>query len=308
MHLDISNPSDNVVYLKDGKRLHFVMNAGVSAGLSSYVDRIEDTDGNLVTFSQNSTRTSVLAVHDTVNRSVTVDSSVPPTFISYTDSNGTIQTIAFGYSSVHIAPTFTLPSGASAPPNLNQTLMTSITLPNQRSYTFQYNNFGELTEVTYPTGGYTRYDYAAFTAWYPKPVLLGGDFREVTAKHVCYDPAGGCTQGTEVTTTYTPTIDQNKTSNQYMNVQEPNGRLTDYQFSFGTRTTPGDPLFSPRELSRTIYDNGTALRTVTRTYNNLDTYGNTTNSSLPLTEITTLLARIIHEKWSLSVIVRMSDM
>ena len=48
---------------------------------------------------------------------------------------------------------------------------TAIILPNGLTYTFQYDSCGMLRKVTYPTGGYTRYDYTAEPLTYE---CLGG--------------------------------------------------------------------------------------------------------------------------------------
>ncbi|HEU4713033.1 MAG TPA: discoidin domain-containing protein [Pyrinomonadaceae bacterium] len=45
----------------------------------------------------------------------------------------------------------------------NPTVLRRITLPNGTSYTFGYNQYGEITRVVYPTGGYERFRYGSLT-------------------------------------------------------------------------------------------------------------------------------------------------
>jgi len=39
-------------------------------------------------------------------------------------------------------------------------VLASITLPNGKVYSFKYNEYGEITKITYPSGGYERFEYA----------------------------------------------------------------------------------------------------------------------------------------------------
>src|SRR5262249_7680434 len=108
--------------------------------------------------------------------------------ITYKDSNGTAQNIVLTLSAVTLFQTTGDPStnqyytGAAAfqephssgscctthvwvyPPSLNSPFMmlTRIDMPGNMSYTFSYNGYGELIQVNYPTGGYTKYAYSAF--------------------------------------------------------------------------------------------------------------------------------------------------
>jgi RHS repeat-associated protein len=52
-------------------------------------------------------------------------------------------------------------AGAEA---FNPVVLAEIDFPNGQSYSFTYNNYGELDKVTYPTGGYQRYAYAPVAA------------------------------------------------------------------------------------------------------------------------------------------------
>ncbi len=62
-------------------------------------------------------------------------------------------------------------------------------MPDGDTYSFTYNGYGELTKISYPGGGYARYDYNAFThsqTYWTGPVgNINADFREVTKQYVC---------------------------------------------------------------------------------------------------------------------------
>lgn len=47
----------------------------------------------------------------------------------------------------------------ATPAIFNPTVMDSITLPNGKKYEFKYNEYGEITKIKYPTGGYERFEY-----------------------------------------------------------------------------------------------------------------------------------------------------
>ncbi len=283
--LSVPGPTvGETLILKDGSKLLF---NGV------YITGAEDSNGNTISYSGVGGTSATIT--DTVGHVVTVtpNSSGNPTSIQYKDSNGQTQTITFNYSNFTIAPSFSQPtsifgSTVVTPPYPNCTstqpctwaLISSIVLPNGLSWTFQYNAWGEVTKITYPTGGYTRYEYGVFTGSGP-----GGnpqDFREVTAKHACTSYTGTCT--VEDTTTYTPTINNTLQNNQYMDVTDPLGNLTHYEFSVG-----GAKYFSPREINRSIYQGSTTLlKTIHTDYNNLDSFGHTQDISLPIRVTTTL--------------------
>jgi RHS repeat-associated protein len=167
-------------------------------------------------------------------------------------------------------------------------ILSSVTLPNNQTWQFQYNTYGELTKITYPTGGYSRYDYAAFPGYVSNPDTgFAADFREITARYVCRAATGSC--ASEDVTTYSPSIDATKTNNQYMDVVSALGDRTRHQFSFLTSTDPYSNFYSTREVLLYRYQGqNTLLRTVQTDYNGLDIHGKTTNASLPIRDTTTL--------------------
>jgi len=296
--LDTSNVSDAVAHFKGGTRIHFTPgywagSPGTFVDVIAIANTIVDPDGNKITVQSvnggGGVGATASSITDTLGRVVTLSS----TSVSYKDSSGTTRTITLGYGSVSMHPTFTTPAydgGTGTESHLN-----SIVLPNGLSYSFQYSQYGELTKITYPTGGYTRYDYTAFTHWRETTLLVdpygatAADFRELTARYVCRQASGTC--GTEDTTTYTPTVDGTKTNNQYIDVRDPLANRIKSQFPYRTNTDQKTlfAYFSPRELTRWVYQGeSTLLRTVQTDYNNLDGSGRPTNSSLPIRVTTTL--------------------
>jgi RHS repeat-associated protein len=292
IRLDTTNASDIVAHLKDGTQIHFNMNLQIAKTIPSTLAqgpfKILDNEGNAITFIWNANGASIT---DTVGRTITLASSSngTSTTISYKDSNGNSQSILLAYSSFAYSYTANLPANSGPGPGSFQQL-SSITLPTGLSYTFQYNStVGELSKITYPTGGYTRYDFGTFTNYWvfsgDQSANTPADFRELTARHVCRSALGSCSS--EDTTTYSPTIDSTQTSNQYMNVVDAANNLTRFQFTFGTGSVP---FATGREITRWSYTGPTAtpsalLRTVQTDYDQGTT---TTSNSLPIRVTTTL--------------------
>jgi RHS repeat-associated protein len=138
MELDTPTPSTFTIHFKDGSTK------------GSQGSSMVDTNGNQV----NSTG-------DTLKRLVTFTS--PGTW-TFKDSNGTAQSyVSSSQNSITLAPSFpTTTCGSSGisqyggPWFQNRTL----SLPSGLQFRFTYDpNFGEITRVDFPTGGYVRYDY-----------------------------------------------------------------------------------------------------------------------------------------------------
>ena len=135
-------------------------------------NKIENTDGNFTTIQYVSSPASTV-ITDTVGRQVTINyASGNPSNVTYKDSNGALQTISFAYGSFPATASFTYPQQKpnAHPPVLVQPpsggsnpLLSSVTLSTLRQYTFDYSDgYGNLTKITYPTGGYTSYVYTNF--------------------------------------------------------------------------------------------------------------------------------------------------
>lgn len=280
--LDTSNPSDIVLRGKDGTTTHFFMNSTLPAAdpngqdgepVDKLADEIVDANGNIISITQSGNN---ITLTDTVGRTVTLAFNTPTpslinalTSITYNDSNGVQQTIGFNYSTVSYNYTFNNPSSPQAANVLSVTgsapALSSVTFPNGLSYHFEYNTaVGELSKITYPTGGYTRYEFTTFTHWWSAPDVFNAnaatiaDYRELTAKYVCRDAHGNCTITPEDKTAYSPTVDGTMTNNQYMDVTDTLGNRTRYQFNFGTNASrvQSGPYFA-RELFRYVYQGAT---------------------------------------------------
>ncbi len=292
--LDTSNESNLVVYLKDGTRIHFSTsllpggNEGESFPYSKVADKIVDSDGNMITI-QSQPGAPVSSITDTVGRVVSFTWNTGRlSTITYSDSGGTPRTITLAYSGFPINPSFTNPLGNLVVGGGTWQMLDTITLPNGLTYDFDYNNFGELTKIKYPTAGYTSYTYAAYTHWYEMWLSdsTEADFREVTSRRVCRESDSTC--ASEDVTTYTPTIDGGKTSNEYMDVLDPEGNLTKHKFSLSL-STGANRNYSPRELQRWVYQGqSTLLRTVQTDYEPIGPYGYPENWALPKTITTTV--------------------
>jgi hypothetical protein len=256
------------VMMKDGTQ--FVQTTGSSCPIEGcYSEVFPDTGvANKITWTNNS-------VTDLVGRAVSVQtsgsgfsgstklSSNAVIAVQYPDSSGTLRTVTIEMQTMQFTCTNSQGIGSPGVPaevgsggylnSNNQVVLsmgpysmpTAIILPNGLTYTFQYDSCGMLRKVTYPTGGYTRYDYSA------QEKLFGYDggstftyyVNEISAKHVCPSPAMtlGATSAsawnssdqcpvTEETTTYSPTVYAavvNGNSNTQNIVVDPVGNETD---------------------------------------------------------------------------------
>jgi RHS repeat-associated protein len=129
---------------------------------------IRDRNGNRVDFNNT---TNVYT--DSLGRQVTISygSGTPPydTVISFSGTGGTGRTIRLSYNSLRDAlrsdyslqtysQLFPELNGASSASQYNPTVLTAITLPDNRTYSLKYNSYGELARVVLPTGGAIEYD------------------------------------------------------------------------------------------------------------------------------------------------------
>ena len=236
---------------------HVVLEGGETLWFDAFYSpqKYEDTNGNTITFAP--------ALTDTVGRQIVHGGNQSSNeTLTYKDSNGVSQTVTVVYGSPPIAPHFHWqgvndPGGATS-------YVSSIIYPNGDRYDFQYNTYGEITKIIYPTGGYTRYDYD-YTVVPP----IGQDVREVVGKHVCRDPnsranldqngqPGNCVAVPEDNTVIAPTVVWNSPpQNSATQVTDPNGDVTQYTYSW----SPGTGAY---ETQRKYFPAGssTPLRTI----------------------------------------------
>ncbi|MFN0113009.1 MAG: RHS repeat domain-containing protein [Blastocatellia bacterium] len=142
---------------------------------------IRDRNGNRVTFTYDEF-SRVLTITDSLNRVVGIDYYNPPTQaydrITYTGF-GTAQREIRVYKaslsqvlesgSIQTYHELFQPSEPHVPDNNphNPTVVSEVRLPDNRSYQFRYNSYGELARLTLPTGGVIKYD------WEPGPNTYG---------------------------------------------------------------------------------------------------------------------------------------
>jgi RHS repeat-associated protein len=312
--------------MKDGTRWSLV-SAGSSScpSLGCALETFPDTGLSGIYWTNNS-------VTDFVGRTVTEDSgayftgsgttssSVLVNF-RYPDSNGTTRTATIQMTTMQ----FTCSSNPSSYPGPNGTynspaysMPTAIILPDGLTYTFQYDNCGMLRKVTYPTGGYARYDYSlqpqSFCPQH-EGCGIGYYIYQIAAKHVCPAPAMtlGATSASsysasnqcsvpEESTTYSPTpyINTIGNGNSENIVTDPVGNYTVYQFS----APNSDYGYPALETSRQMYNvSQSLLRTVTTQYSTTATPGSTlhggTYPALPTIQTTTLDNGMVSQtQWS----------
>ncbi|HWR14143.1 MAG TPA: RHS repeat-associated core domain-containing protein [Terriglobales bacterium] len=138
----------------DGTVYHFSSSIPVPT-MGAYPDWIEDRNGNRITFSGGYT--------DTVGRSMplTYDStqiSVPGFSNPYSIVRGTVNTsYSLGYVWADPIPNAWCSLGGGGG---QVSVIYSLTLPNGKQYQFEYDpTYGLLKKITYPTGGYVRYEW-----------------------------------------------------------------------------------------------------------------------------------------------------
>jgi RHS repeat-associated protein len=305
MRLNTTNHSDIVMYLKDGTQVHFY---SYNFGIQAVFDKIIDPNGNVTTatgtgHNSDGTSAGVYIFSDSVGRVITADLNAHT--IAYKDATGVSQTITFTNANINTGGpiTFTHPNGECwVPGNSGVAVLSAsetvgpsdsewtMTIPDGAlglTYRFHYDAVGELTKITYPSGGYTKYDFTPYQIVWNQPGLYCShmDFREVIAKHECRSASGSC--ATEDTTTYTPTISTNPnlaTGNLYMDVRtpDPSGIPNRAHYTF---TTPLSGYYVAREISRSIYSGeSTLVRTIQTDYSGSPPVDN----SLPIRVTTTL--------------------
>jgi RHS repeat-associated protein len=131
-----------------------------------------DRNGNVITLSTN-------GWVDTMNRSIPgsaggsgmIQAGVATTDLSncpagtasarqwdIPDLGTSVRTFKFCYSNVTLSSSFQQPNVIEYPPTSNS-LLTAIVRPDLTSWTFSYDNYGDVTKVVYPTGGSLSYTY-----------------------------------------------------------------------------------------------------------------------------------------------------
>lgn len=240
---DASNLKDLRVIAPDGEIFHFINPQlpcpGAEGGyctidqndedfLNKVADVVEDRNGNKITIGYST-------ITDSVGRTI----SYGPQSISYKDSNGLSQKVEFQSDTApdpdtdyDVGPIMTTSScagtqtsvgpppetqytfygtgGPGSPddpvPALRYGLKLSFSGSGQ-TYHFVFDGFGHIVKVTYPSGGYHRYDYTAYS-YAVRHWLSVCAWKAVQVHHryECRNTSGSCGDSgdPEIVTTYTP--------------------------------------------------------------------------------------------------------
>jgi RHS repeat-associated protein len=153
-------PSGHLL-LRDGTR--YRINGG-------HVEWIQDRQGNRVSIGATGNQTQIT---DSLGRVVTVSyanlPSVPYDEITFAGVGGAARRIRVHYASLssRLRDGYSLKTynnlfaalDGSIYSNYNPPVVSSVELPNGRTYNFSYNSYGELARVELPTGGAVEYDF-----------------------------------------------------------------------------------------------------------------------------------------------------
>jgi RHS repeat-associated protein len=269
--------SDFTVRTRSGVAYHFPDEYSAVSSISDSNGNVwypyQDTLGRSVTFASGGTNVTLLHFYDSNGVQQTITLTVTPTTLFSTTSGDPHQTSNPPFAHPHASHGFN--NVWVSQPSMNGTynLLTSVTLQDGQHYDFEYNGYGELTKITFPTGGYAQYAYTAQVhaenLWDPLGAMAA-DFREVSSKTIC-DGAGLCG-----TTTYTPSLGTSEQNNDSMDEVDAYGTTNAHltRHVFGQSSISGsscDKYFGPREQSRSMYagstDSTQLLRTITTEYN-----------------------------------------
>lgn len=202
---DITSPS-GFLMLRDGTRYR------IDNGQVSW---LRDRSGNKLTITYGP-QSRVSMITDSLNRKVTICYAFTaacgnPSYdlITFQRFAGAQRTIRVWYANLgdvlrttqpgdivtpqtmsQLFPGITLANGAQV---FNPRVISAVELPNNQTYQFRYNVYGELARAALPTGGTTEYDHAAGIVGGPASGVTGeGDvYRRAVARRVYLDGTTG---------------------------------------------------------------------------------------------------------------------
>jgi RHS repeat-associated protein len=159
-------PSGTLI-TQDGTRYRF--------SADGYVSQIEDRNGNLIRFAFQSTASGgIYTVTDPLVRTESINFSEDlvhdqQDVIAYPGFNGAGRTITVNYGLLQnsLASNQSLQTyhclfpelSGSSSTSFNPYVITSVALPDGTSYSMKYNSYGELADLTLPTGARYTYTY-----------------------------------------------------------------------------------------------------------------------------------------------------
>ena len=140
------------------------------------VEWIRDRNGNLLTFTYDPNTNRLITIKDSLNRQIDIsythwDPMLTDFSVSYKGFGGAPRTISIQRTLLQdalianesIATYQALFPGTmgSSTDHFNDRVVKSVTLPDNRTYQFRYNRYGELSRVELPTGGVFTYQWAS---------------------------------------------------------------------------------------------------------------------------------------------------
>ena len=143
-----SPPQDMVIHFKNGVELRF-QHSGAMSMKTVNGNTLSASNTNTVTTAYGESGSSLalgdyVPLSDTVGREISFSETSTQQTFTLKDSNGANQIYRVNFT------------------DANQNRVSSIQLPNERYWTFEYDTSYEhlITKVTFPSGGYIRYTYS----------------------------------------------------------------------------------------------------------------------------------------------------
>jgi hypothetical protein len=130
-----------------------------------YATRIQDTNGNYIDINYADYGGRISSIQDTLGNtySFILNSNFRLQYIKYWNTKDTTQatsTITFNYQTQNLV----FGSQAATDPLLaSQGMLSQVIYPSGMRYLFSYLSSGEISEITYPTCGKSRYSYSTYT-------------------------------------------------------------------------------------------------------------------------------------------------
>jgi YD repeat-containing protein len=153
-----------------------------------------------------------------------------------------------------------------------------------QTYKLLFDSFGHLMRITYPEGGYHRYDYAGYLVnIVQNDATCNWTTTQVAHRYECAKSSGACSTAEEATTTYSPNdssanvatdpclgtvatpgvLQNGMVLNKETMVQDPDGTTTFHCFdSGGINASPGDAFVNHETDVYTYSASGSLLRYV----------------------------------------------
>jgi len=317
--IDLTNIADIQVISKSGTVYHFYgmtnpypdgTNDNPQANSEDWYDRrmglMTDTNGNSISVTSSG---SGFVVTDTIGRTFTFSNAG----LTYTGDDGTQKSInlnwqvtggsvndVFSELSCSYSPRSNgsgpNPPGtcATVPAPGYESYQATVTYPpadangDSRKLVFDLDSRQRIVQVFYPSGGYTRYDYADANvqAWSPT-TITNYTFQHVWHKYECPSSSGSCSAENVTTYSGTVAVSQLGAGAPYLStvtVTDPLGNNSVHTFG---QIAPGQ--ISPKETSVTKSDaSNRLLWTQQTTYTTLGSWAVSTDLYFPQTVTTTL--------------------